>query len=301
MTRSALVLLICASLWGQESAELQFEGSLFAPQYESGYVVAHGDEGQHQITVYGPDAKPRYSADVFAAGSPYYGAWVVDSDGVGARGYRQHLQGHIDFVDLAGKVLRTIDTGSYEPTHLTFATDHSIWAVGFVDHYETNEPDFHVVRHYSRSGEKLGESVPWTAIAGGFNAYTALQPTVLAGRRLFSSGDRIGFTSEVSYDKRIWIEVDFGGNLIRQYAFGSYDADYFVPTAMTASGGVYGRMYNAHEFKGYGILDRSKGTWRRLASHSQGSLIGADGEDLVFSRHDAGWTVLQRVAAASLL
>jgi hypothetical protein len=160
--------------------------------------------------------------------------------------------------------------------------------------------DFNVVRHYSRTGKELGRALPWSQIAGGHNAYTALQ-LVLGGRRLFSASDRIGFISEANSGRAKWIEMGFAGNLLGQYDLGSYSGLYFVPSVMTSSGYTYAKIYERHRFKGYAVLDSSIGNWRKIAGYPAGTLIDADGDHLVFSQIDGGWTVLRKFATAAII
>lgn len=284
---------------GQTGNETQFEDTLAMPLYEAGYVLNWDAPRYSTFTLYGPDTKAVYSLPNTQAAGALCLAWAMDADGAGARAYHdREQQGRIDVLDVSGKVTRTITTGSYEPTHVTFAPDHSIWTVGFVDHYE-EQSDFNVVRHYSRTGEQLSEAVPWSEIAADHNAYTALQP-IIGGRRLFAASDRIGFISEASPGNAKWIEVSYAGRLLAQYDLGLPDGKFFVPAAMTASGNVYAKLYKDQHFTGYGFLDKSNGARRMVSGCPKGWLIGTNGDDLVFAQHVTAWTVLHKVASSAV-
>ena len=285
MLRSAILLALAALCSGQ--TETQLEGSLVLSAYPGGYLLDWNHNGGRNAVIYGPDAKPLYT---FSDLLRY--VWTIDIDGVAARSHR----GYIDLLDTAGKVDRTINTGSYNAQHLVFAPDHTLWTVGFVVGYEELADDFNVVRHYSRTGQELGEAIPWRSIQGDHNAYTAL-PAVLDGRRLFAASDRIGFLSNANSEQPKWIEVSFAGVLMGQYDLGKYVDPHFSPMAMTASGGVYGAIFRDRwSIEGYGVFDKADRTWHKVIGYPKARLIGADGDTLVFSKSKGGWTILYRGA-----
>jgi hypothetical protein len=294
MPRSTILLscLLALAAFCSGQDEIQLEGSLVLSAYPGGYLLDWNyPDHQNPITVYGPDAKPIYTFS-----NCQLCIWTIDADGVAARSYHTDpYQGHIDILDTSGGVDRTINTGLYEAQHLVFAPDHTLWTVGFVLGYEELADDFNVVRHYSRAGEELTEAIPWRSIQGDHNAYTAL-PAVLGGRRLFAASDRIGFLSSANDGQSKWIEVSFAGVLLGQYDLGHYYDLNFAPMAMTASGGVYGAIYQGHtSFEGYGVLDKSDRMWHKVPNAPKARLIGADGDTLVFSQKKDGRTVLQKM------
>jgi hypothetical protein len=304
MPRLSLLLLtllgFAAFCNGQTVSDPQFEGSLAVPTYENGYVFDWDAPQYTNFILYAPDTKPVYSLALKGANNAFYETWAIDTDGAAARVYHNsEHRGKIDLLDLSGKVTRTIDTGSYIPTRVTFAPDHSLWIIGFVGEYESPAEDFNVVRHYARTGEELGQALPWSHIAGDLNAETALQ-CILGGRWLFSGSDRIGFLSLVDSGGAKWIEVGFDGKLLGQYDLGSYGVLSFQPRAMASSGNVYARVYRDGRANGYAVLDKSSNTWGKVTGYPKGALIGSDGDNLVFSQLVGGWTVLHQVASAAL-
>ncbi len=304
MPRLNLLLLILLSLApfcsSQTDSEPQFKGSLVAPRYAGGYVFDWDPPQFSRFFLYGPDTKPLYSLPARGGDHIVYTSWTADVDGTVAQGYwNPEWRGRIDVIDTSGKALHTIDTGSYMPTRVTFGPDRTIWAVGFVAEYDSQGEDFNVIRHYTRTGEQLGQALPWSQIAENHNAYTALQG-VIGGIWLFSAGDRIGFLSLCDVGRAKWIEVSFDGKLLGQYGLGSYGILSFQPRAMTSSGNVYASRYQDGSANGYAVLDRSTGTWNQVTGYPKGELIGTDGDNLVFSQRDGGWTVLHQVASAAL-
>lgn len=297
-----LLIFVLTGLCGAQelSSGEQFEGSLAAPTYESGYVLDWDSPAYSKFTLYAPDARLLYSLPDRRPGTFFFEAWAVDADGTAVRAYRDRAQqGYLDVLDTAGHVTRVIETGAYVPTHVTFAPDHSIWTVGFASDYAQRGEDFHVVRHYSRTGQKLAESVAWSEIAGDENAYTAL-PAVIGGRRLFTARDRIGFFSHASEGHPKWIEVSFAGKLLGQYDLTVPDGQFFTPVAMTESGNVYARISTQEHFVSYGYLDKSNGDRRRVSGYPHERLIGTDGDDLVFAQQVTAGTVVKKVASSAV-
>lgn len=285
--------LICL---GQAFGQTPF-GELSAAVYENGSVLGWAYDDSWAVTFYRADGTSLYSRSSRSSKDRNESAWAVDGDGFGAVGYRDPGEkGHIDLLDASGKLIRTIDTGIYLPTSLVFAADHSVWSLGFVDPCAMTG-DFKVLRHYARSGEKLGEAVAWPQLGSGQNTCTALQ-TIAGGTFLFAGKDRIGFVS-FGVSGHQWTEVTSGGEVLGQYALKHDDGEGFTPMAMTAEGKVYGRIWNDDHFLSYGLLDEANRTWHRISGQPTGRLIGADGNELVFwNKREAG---LQRVSADRLV
>lgn len=293
MIRSGILFLALIGVASRSSGQTPFEGSRTLI-YEGGHVLGWDAPAYHMFTLYRANGSSIFALPQRGADNTSYVVWAADTDGVAVRGYHDGQEkGRIDLLDATGKAARTIDTGSYNPTHLTFAPDHSIWAVGYLYPCEPSV-DFNVVRHYARTGEKLGEAVPWSQIAADNNAYTALQPFD-GGRGIFSASGRIGFITLASSGHGKWIELTFSGDLLGQYDLGSYGRKAFWPLAITTGGSVYGRISEDGSFAGYGLLNKSEATWSRVTGYPAGKLIGADGENLVFSRNNGGWTVLENM------
>ena len=302
--RSALPILLplafvirCA---GQTPAVAQYKGLPGVALYSNGYLLSWDNPEFSQVTVCGRDTQPAYSVAEHKDGT-YHVAWTVDSDGVAAGVYtvRQAWEGRIDLLDPSGRLTRTIDTGSYIPEHVVFAPDHSIWTVGFKGGNDGSKGDFSVLHHYARSGEELGQALLWSQIAGDRNSYTALAP-LIGGRLLFAGNDRIGFQSHTHYGHDTWTEVSFSGILLGNYDLESYAVVSYWPIAMTAGGTVYASIYQDKRFQGWAVLDRANKAWQKIAGSPKGEIIGAEGDNLVFSRREGDWTILQFVPSGSL-
>lgn len=173
--RPLLVLIGFVGLTAMVSGQTKLGGRL-ALLYQSGHILAWDTPEFKTFAVYGMDAELVYRSD----SHPFW-ASAADTDHVVARAYRhdRELLGRVELWDGSGKLIRTIETGSYIPTCVVFAPDHTVWTVGFIEPYDPNV-DFHVFRHYARSGEQLGEAVLWSQVEGSDNTLHR----VAAGRSL---------------------------------------------------------------------------------------------------------------------
>jgi hypothetical protein len=264
--------------FSQVPGEPQFEGSLGPLSYSGGYILSWNSPEYTRITIYGPGTKLLYSAELHEGQHLKYGAWAIDSDGIAARAYtisEGHTeQGRIDLLDPSGKPISTIKTALFAPQALAFAPDHTIWTTGFDVNYEREYKDFNVLHHYSRDGQEIGQALPWSQIARDYNAETSLQRG-MGGNFLFATKDRVGFWSHLDDGHSTWIEL-------------------------SPAGAVYARIYREDRFDGWAVLDRIKGEWHKLSGYPKGTLIGSDEDNLLFSQHKDGWTVIHSVASSSL-
>ncbi len=69
-----------------------------------------------------------------------------------------------------------------------------------------------------------------------------------------------------------WVEADLKGKVL-----GRWDVSEQEPAAFTRSGALY-----AHSGDAVLIFDRTKKAWRRVGVAPNGTLLGADGDILVF-------------------
>lgn len=136
-----------------------------------------------------------------------------------------------------------------------------------------------VFRRYSRDGVETGQFVPRSSFPTG---QSPSRPSVGLWK-IRAARDRIGALAFLHSDGRQpeWIELDLRGNLIGRWK---------LPTRLrgglgfTASGGLYVRLPEAR----WAVLDRNTATWKALdvdfpPGERPGILLGAEGDDLVFS------------------
>lgn len=265
--------------------------------YSNGYLLSWNSPKYTQVTLYGRDAKPAFSAPERKDDSSFV-LWAVDSDGVVAGAYlpRHLAEGRIDLLDLTGNVTRTINTGSYVVQQIVFAPDHTIWTAGYNAGNDGTQ-DFNVLRHYARTGEELGQALPWSQISTDFQH--PVIGTIRGGTLLYAANDRIGWNAPLHPGARTWIEVSFSGAVLGKYDLKTSDGLSLFPLAMTASGNVYAMIFKFHAAR-FAVLDRSNGVWQEVVGDPSGTLIGADGNNLVFAKRDGASTTLKLVPSGSL-
>ncbi len=265
--------------------------------YRNGYLLSWDSPQYTEVTLYGRDAKPAFSAPERAGDSSFI-MWTVDSDGAVAGAYRSPhmIEGRIELLDLTGHLTRTIDTGSYIPQQVVFAPDHTIWTDGYNAGNDGTQ-DFNVLHHYARNGTELGQALSWSQIAGDLK-HPVIE-SILGSQLLYIANDRIGWNATLHPGARTWIEVNFSAVLLGKYELKTTDGLSLMAVAMTASGNVYAKIFKSHSAR-FAVLDRSKGIWRKVAGDPGGVLIGSEGDNLVFSTLDRAWTTLTFAPSGSL-
>lgn len=265
--------------------------------YSNGYLLSWDSPQYTQVTLYGRDAKPAFSAPERRDNSSSI-AWAVDSDGIVAGAYvpNHSTEGRIDLLDSFGNVTHTINTGSYIPQQIVFAPDHTIWTGGYNEANHGTQ-DLNVLHHYARTGEELGQALPWSQISSDFTH--PVIGTIRGGTLFYVANDRIGWNAAPNPGPRTWIEVSFSGVFLGKYTLKTTDGLSLFPVAMTASGNVYAIIFKSHSAR-FAVLDRSKGVWQKVVGNPGGALIGSEGDNLVFLNADRAWTTLTFVPSGSL-
>lgn len=297
MSRLNVWLALVPTCIAQTPVTAQYENLPGVAIYSNGFLLSWDSPQYTQVTLYRRDAKPGFSAlERRDDSSPIM--WAVDSDGVVAGAYESNhsMEGHIDLLDSFGNVTHTINTGSYIPQQLVFAPDHTIWTGGY-NAANRGTQDFNVFHHYARTGEELGQALPWSQISGDFRH--PVIGTILGGTLLYVANDRIGWNAALHPGSRTWIEVTFSGVFLGKYDLKTADGLALFPVAMTSSGNAYAMIFNSH-YARFAVLDRSKGIWQKVVGDPGGSLIGSERDNLVFWNTDGAWTTLTFAPSSSL-
>lgn len=267
----ALVFVAVAAAAGDE---VVIQGYIaprnIAPAVDHGYLAVYETGG---IAVYAPDGS--LTARI---GSPAGAAIInadMDSDGsiaTAVEAYRP-MTGTISFFGRDGMPNGQIVTGEYIPSQVCFAPDRSIWTLGSEESQPSGErADYFLLRHYSRGGGLLGQFLARSSFP------SAIDPGLAAmglGAIRIADG-RIGVMLSNAGETRhnLWLELGLDGKELGRWT-GSDAAQ--MPRAMTASGAVYAQG------KGLYMLDRASGSWKPVPRSSNGSLLGADGDTLIFA------------------
>ena len=174
----------------------------------------------------------------------------------------------------AGSNIRVIQAPDYVPSYVAFAPDGSIWTTGTQDRSNRHTPaDYAILRHFSREG-----SIARRVFAHGHHFVAKgnlpspsrhYQPCALptVGSVCISPGG--------GRKHHVWIEVDLNGKELGRWLLNTIDGD---PAAFTEAGVVYVRSID-----GIYRLDRAAGKWIVTSIATPGTLVGADGESLVFA------------------
>ena len=273
--RSILPLLCVATVCAGAAAsdgDVAIQGDMaplnIFPTFDHGYLATYGRDG---IAVYAPDGS--LAMEIVRPTDGSFGNADIDADGsvVAAINRGGSRKGSIAIFSPKGTAVGEIVTGAYQPTQVCFAPDHSIWALGDEDLLPENErTNYSLLRHYSRSGELLGEFFP----RASFPANANTGPHVgFWGLRI--AGGRIGLRLDrgAPDGRPLWLEANLDGEEI-----GRWTAPFAgEPAALTASGNVYSQTLTEIT-----VLDRATGTWKPIPQSSNDRLLGADGDTLVF-------------------
>jgi hypothetical protein len=274
-----LLMLSSAFFWTVAAAydlpqEVQYRTESISPQnvmptFDKGYLAVYEAEGK--VAVFAPDGSL-----MFIMPRPKNGHITnvaVDSDGTVAAAviFNQNMTGGISLFDRKGSESGFIDTGRHVPSAVCFGPDHSIWIMVYLKPADSiGNADYSVLHHYGCDGKELGQHWPRSS----FDSHREPAPSIVGRWTLRIANNRIG--ALLGHGERAraqWVEGDLSGKEI-----GRWRADFNgFPGAFTANGTIY-----AQEMQGLSVLNRETGVWEQIPIPSAGTLLGADGEALVF-------------------
>jgi hypothetical protein len=260
------------------------------PGFYQGYVFFLEGLHQTQITLYSPEGRVALVKDLQDGKQRPVSVLgiAIDRDGELAVGWSQlpALSGRyagIDLLDANGRLIKSIDTGAYLPSHLAFGDEHSVWSFGWErDEHEPQRAadNYMTVRKYSSDGRQVGSFLPRSLFPRG------LQPACFnwQERGIEVAGDRIGVLacSGMTSEKPEWIELDLTGNLL-----GRWTVEYRRTLTLTRDGHVYAQNTNS-KARPLLVLDRTSSTFKNAEFTMPGILYGADGDELVFGDPQVG-------------
>jgi hypothetical protein len=266
-----ICILIFPAIADNSGGEVVIQGDMSplnnTPTFDRGYLAVYERAG---FAVYGPNGSL-----AMRTASPDGGITVnvdIDSDGTVAAAVLSHdsRAGEIRIFSPDGSQSSRIATEPYLPSQVCFAPDHSIWTLGNEDPLPAGDrTDYSLLRHYSRTGDLLGEFFPRSS----FPEDSDPGQNIVGMWRLRIAGGRIGAALAMGPQKGLlWLETDLTGAETGRWA---------VPlaaslAAMTNDGAVYASG------AGLFLLDRASGAWKPVPRSSNDILLGAEGNALVF-------------------
>ncbi|SPE37519.1 exported hypothetical protein [Candidatus Sulfopaludibacter sp. SbA3] len=254
------------------------------PAFSKGYIYWAGLE---PLRIYTADGHPQPH---ISTPNGRVEAIAADTDGTLALAWTSETTGGIDLHDPSGALVKTVQTGRYRPTHLSFAEDHSLWCLGWqVDASNAHMPDkadYMIIRRILADGQLAGAYLARSLFPRG------LEPGAESwqqSNRITVSHNGVGLWvySGMYGAKTEWVELDLNGNLTGRWRLDQFVNDLRV--AFTSDGHVFvyhrdldGRNPGVH------TLDRASSTWQMVQSAPTGYLVSADGEALIFADFGLG-------------
>lgn len=244
------------------------------PLYDNGYLVVWG---LGNASVYTPEGSLAYVIPGPGKGRSMTNV-AVDTDRTAVVAVHDSERGGLSIFGPTGAPVGFIDTDRFQPAYVAFAPDHSIWTTGgYEPHSRDDQPDYFMLRHFSRDGKELGAFL----LRSAFGSEAVSRAIGRSDLRI--ANNRIG--ALLSYlghrDEALWVETDLEGKEL-----GRWKTRSIWPVAFTSSGALYGEGES-----GIFEFDRAASQWKPVSISAPGRLLAADGESLVFVTRGA----LQRV------
>jgi hypothetical protein len=248
------------------------------PGFYEGYAF-FADRPSSNIRIYSPDGPLLFQGYVQYQTAPIVLGIAVDSNGTIAVSYvgKTGATGGVDLLDSKGNLIRSLATGYYVPSHVSFGVDHSIWLFGWqrTDDPRKNASEYMAVRHYSASGTQIGSYLPRSLFPKG------LEPACQSWqeRGIYTAADRIGVlacSGMISVNPE-WVELDLDGNVTGRWHVGAAHR----AVSMTQDAHVYAQDTANGSSQIY-LLDRAAGAFQAVSWTIPGRLYGAVGDERVF-------------------
>jgi hypothetical protein len=291
MARFLLSLLLLLPAWATEPTRTLIFGrgsqAMPIPAFDQGYLLFTMPVGGFEV--WGPDGLLRFFTTVENPAGASVTSLAVDSDGSVAAGFGypgpHGFSGGIAFFDASGKQNRFVDTEKYMPAHVCFDRNHSLWTFGWQrDSLGSEEhSDYMMFRKYSADGKEAGRYGPRSIVpARGM----APGGPSLGLWRLRVADDRVGalaYSGKDSAENRVWIELGLDGHLIGKFTMGR---DLQGGLAFTSDARLC-RQTAGKTIPKVECFNRGTSVWKDAGDAPvSGVLLGAQGDELVFSRDE---------------
>ena len=267
--------------------EVYYQGDLaplnIAPTFNRGYLVVY--DRDRQIAVFGPDGALLYRAAVRVPGAKWGDVENadVDADGTMAAAVRAISnseaagRGGIALFHRDGTQIRYFETRDFLPTEVAFGPDGAIWTVGWLGESRARlTEDYPILRKYSRDGTELGRFLPRASFPAPDDPLR--EPLILPVTGLWRMRVENRHVEVMLHRQGIWVQTDLDGKETGRWDVGFNG----FPRAITGNGQAW-RVADSQ----LQIFNRSSGAWQPAPFTAPGgSLLGADGNNLVFELSD---------------
>ena len=202
--------------------------------------------------------------------------------------------GVIVWFDRSGKQAYTTQTGSFIPVQVCFDQNNEVWVFGSQrdeSDWATEAKEYSPIRKYSRSGKEEGRFLLRSTFPGWAPPFEIVNGFL----RVQAARGRIGallYPFHAGLQPQ-WIEIDLQGRLLGRWAVGKHDGG----LAYTEQGRLFKKTWASKPHAPQlAELERSSGKWLSVEYPAEipgqnfrgGLLLGADGNQLVFSDNVAG-------------
>jgi hypothetical protein len=305
--KALLLLALIAVTASGQGRRVSYTGADFGdykpiPRFDKGYLIYAGRSCE--LTVFGPTGAKHFSRKLEAPGglpcAPSDVAIGTDGTSVVAASFEGPLgfTGVILFLDATGKQTSAIETGRYEPAHIGLDRNGAIWTIGSkrdeVNGGTLEKGEYFLVRKFSRDGKQLGEFIPrslWGPRGDPGSGPRGYWHLAVARDRVAAliHESHAGQTPEL-------LEWDLDGKIIARTPI---PGGTMCGRAYTQAGKLYAKFLDK-DSKTFGlyVFDTATRQWNPTGQRSyqgeQGILLGADGNDLVYSAPAGADLIWQR-------
>lgn len=289
MHRFAMMVLGVAVVLAEEPARVAYGNRPFAnhepvPALDQNHLFFH--EGPNSLTLYETHkGAPVYTTSLKEpqlSGNARITGAALARDGVTAVGVaflpgKDGESGGLAFLDPRGAQIRFAGTGRFMPCHVTYDARGSLWAFGF--EVAAGDSDYAVARRFDGQGKSAGAFLMRSTFAPILNPFDCHRGQWTAR----TSNDRVGAMAEVwnareRFMEQLWVELDLDGKEIGRWMLGSEREGPAGGMAFTEDSRLFVR------WRGQLLeLDRKERMWRPAQVQRRGLLLGAEGNELVFT------------------
>ncbi len=295
--------LLAASVYGQTTHVLpEVLASANNPDpgmASGGWLFFLRDPAPNAFRLYRPDGRLALAGALTTHRSAALDSMAVDANGEIAISW-QDLKANktcgFDLLNPSGELVRSVQTGLFEPNHIAFAPDGSLWIFGieFTPKAKAIKPltNYDSLRHFGVDGKLLGTFLPRSQFVAG------LEPanSIWQDSHIFIGEDRIGILAANGTTARMqeWMDVGFDGEVLGTYPL-PHDLN---RAAMVADGRVIAQSFYPEVCL---VLDRDARAWKAATLPLRERVVwGADDKHFLFLGRDESHYIVTSMEATRI-